>query len=84
MSMNIQRETKLPPLIQQHIEPPSSENKELAQSSASLSRITGVFLLLVVVGLLVPDAILSAIGIIDAPAAKSPSSSVPSSWLKGP
>ncbi len=67
MSMNIHRETK--PLTRQHGELPGGENKELIRSNTTLYRTTGVVLLLVVISSAAPYGILSAIGIIDTPAA---------------
>lgn len=67
--MNIHKETKQLSLTQPHTELSGGENKELAKSGMALYRITGVFLLLVVISIATPYGILSAIGIIDAPAA---------------
>jgi hypothetical protein len=63
------REMKQLLLRLQHLESLSRGNKEAAQASTVLYRITGVFLLLVVIGIAAPYGILNAIGIIDAPAA---------------
>ncbi len=67
-SMNIHRETKRLSLAQQHVESPVSEHKKLAPSGTTLYRVTGVFLLLVVIVTATPYGILNAIGIIDIPA----------------
>ena len=67
-SMNIHRETKRLSLAQQHVESPVSEHKKLAPSGTTLYRVTGVFLLLVVIVTATPYGISNAIGIIDIPA----------------